>query len=81
LFCKEILGKGVLSLTISNLNITGGKYYLSVYCTRPNIEQLWSVEKVAQIYIESSDVYKSGFSLQNKYGVVAVKHKWENYNI
>lgn len=74
---ESIENDGIIKLKIPSILLAGGIYYLSVYITRPNVEQIVRLDKVVKFYIEPSDVFGSGFTIKDSYGPLVLNHEWK----
>ena len=71
-------GSGLVELFIHALPLTGGTYSITVYATRPNIDELVRLDEIVSFRILDSDIYNSGFPMSNKHGYLYLPHKWHH---
>ncbi|MGF1506645.1 MAG: ABC transporter ATP-binding protein [Anaerolineae bacterium] len=73
---ERIVGAGHIDLHIDSLPLTGGLYTLSLAVTRPRVDTLVALDRVATLRIAARDLYGSGVLLTRSRGVVPVAHRW-----
>jgi lipopolysaccharide transport system ATP-binding protein len=71
-------GTGVVELFINKLPFTGGTYHLDIGVGRANVERFLLAEEALTFVIEPSNVYGSGFELDNTKGLCALEHQWRH---
>jgi homopolymeric O-antigen transport system ATP-binding protein len=75
------VGAGYCDVTCDALNLTAGRYIVSLYTTGPDHHNstkfCWDVlENCATLDVEPSDFYKSGWRLGREIGIVLLPCKW-----
>lgn len=74
----ELKDRGVIELTIPNLPLTKGTYYVDLGYAHQNVERYFTVEALIRLDIGGADVYGSGFELDESRGVVWMAHSWNS---
>jgi len=77
-YVKEIKGVGYFELTIKDLPLLGGLYVVDIDFARENVECYFTIENVAQLKVEPTDVYGSGLAMDTRRGLIAVAHAWKH---
>lgn len=75
-FIEKLYGKGYIDLTIEDFPLTGGNYHCTIGVARANVEWLLKLESVLVLHVDERDVYNSGHAIDNRKGVVTLKHQW-----
>ena len=71
-------GDGYIELSIDSLDLLGGIYYFDISLARSGLQRFFTIEQAIKLNIEPTDIYKSGFLLDQKYGVISVLHQWHS---
>jgi lipopolysaccharide transport system ATP-binding protein len=74
-------GKSHCDVVCDAVNLTAGRYLLSLWATGPNhlnnAKSCWDVlENCTVLEVEASDFYKSGVRVGREYGLVLLRCKW-----
>jgi len=78
---KEIYGKGFFELVLDDIPMLGGVYFLDIGLHRANVELYFNIEGAVRLNVMPTDVYGSGFSMDNQRGLIFVKHEWNHEQI
>jgi lipopolysaccharide transport system ATP-binding protein len=70
--------QGVIVLTIANLPLVKGSYYIDVGYVHEKVEWFFNAEALVKLDVNGADVYNSGFELDQRRGLVWMSHKWES---
>lgn len=75
-YIDSLEGDGAIELCIPELPLLGGSYFLSVHVARANLDWILRMEDVVCFEVTPTDVYSSGLALDNRRGLIALKHEW-----
>jgi lipopolysaccharide transport system ATP-binding protein len=73
---NNLKGIGYIDLVIQSLPLLGGEYYFDISLARSGVQRYFTIEQAIQINITSTDVYDSGFLVNQKHGLIAIPHQW-----
>ena len=68
--------QGYVDLMIEALPVTAGQYFLDLGFVRERSHWIIRLEEVVCFDVELNDVYKSGFALDRRYGLIVLPHSW-----
>lgn len=69
-------GRGHVDLAIDQLNLMPGRYFLSLWLSRPG--GVYDVlEQCAALDVETSNYYKSGRGIESRFGVIVLPCRWD----
>jgi len=75
---KDLFKKGRISLQIKKLPLVSGEYCVNIGFVRERVAWISRVEDAVILRVNSCDVYKSGFLLDQTRGLIAVEHGWKH---
>jgi homopolymeric O-antigen transport system ATP-binding protein len=75
-FAELAAGEGYLDLEIDSLNLLPGRFYFSLWITGPGNIIYDAVEHCACLEVELANVYRSGRSIDGRFGIVYFPQKW-----
>jgi lipopolysaccharide transport system ATP-binding protein len=75
----ELARTGHLDLTICSLPLVGGRYLIDIIVFRPSMETILHLPEVATFEIAPTDIYNSGVGMDQKRGLLVVKHQWNHH--
>jgi lipopolysaccharide transport system ATP-binding protein len=70
-------GEGHVDIEIDSLNLTPGQYTLSLWITGPEGKPIYDGDVRASLEVEVADVYRSGRTLDSRYGFVFFPQRWK----
>jgi len=70
------VGQGRIGLKLHSIPLLGGVYYFDISLARTGISRYFTLEQVVKLTIDPTDVYDSGFDLDQKFGLIAISHSW-----
>ena len=70
---------GLISLTLKNLNLTEGEYFVDFGFGQDKMGYDFDVEGVLLLEIKGKDVYHSGCVPNFKRGPIFIDHKWKEF--
>lgn len=74
---NELEKRDSIKLTLFNLPLVKGSYFIDIGFVHEKIEWFFNAENLITLNVEGSDIYNSGFILDNSRGRIWVNHKWE----
>jgi lipopolysaccharide transport system ATP-binding protein len=74
----EVRGDGTVEVTFRDLQLTGGRYYISFEISQANTEWLLKLPDIAWFDMAARDVYGSGMALDNRRGYIFAHHRWDH---
>jgi len=75
---EELFPSGCIQLTIEELPLVAGIYYLDIGFARVRVEHIVNLENVIRMEVAESDVYESGCIMDSARGSIVVNHKWDH---
>jgi hypothetical protein len=75
-FAELAAGEGYLDLEIDSLNLLPGRFYFSLWITGLSNIVYDAVEHCACLEVEVANVYRSGRSIDGRFGIVYFPQKW-----
>ena len=77
-YIKELYDKGIIKLTIEDLPLVKGTYFLDISFYSDNFINRLRLENIARLFVDGNDIYKSGIELDRSRGLIWVNHKWRH---
>jgi len=74
----QVEGPGALELTVNDLPLLGGTYYLDLALAREGVSYHFVLERAVQLEFRPTDVYNSGRVENSRNGFLAVSHAWQH---
>jgi len=78
---KEIYGQGFFELVLNEIPMLGGVYFMDIGLHRAGVELYFNLEGVVRLNVMPTDVYGSGFAMDNQRGLISIKHEWSHEQI
>jgi hypothetical protein len=69
-------GKVHCAVRLHELPLVAGTYILRAGVSIPNVEYIIPLSEIGAFEVEPSDVYKSGFMLDQRFGLLVSGHEW-----
>jgi hypothetical protein len=69
-------GDGYIDVEIESLNLIPGRYEFSLWITGLSGQPVYDGDVPASLEVEATDVYRSGRTLDSRYGLVYFPQRW-----
>ena len=75
---RDLHEVGCVSLTLKNLPLVSGKYFLDFGFARTHVEWFFNLERIIELRVHERDVYESGMLMDRTRGLIIVDHVWDH---